>query len=723
MKILKRNNTVEEFDINKIYNAIVKAYKSCNIIPDDAILKGICSKVEYYLDNFLSPNSSAVTVEKIQDIVERALVEINFDVAKAYIIYREKHKNIREQALSKKNFINNFVKSDNAANATIDDNSNVGTKGVGVLNAEIHKEDNKNTNMYLWEIQMKKLYPEFNIKQMREDFNTILYGHDFSSQILMPYCMAVSMYPFLLNGLKDLGGKSAVPKNIDSFCGIYINLIFALASEVKGAVATPEVLMYMDYFCRKEWGDCYYLKSDAIISSDYCTRKKSIGSQINQYFQQITYSINQIAGSRGMQSPFTNFSFFDKYFFEGMFGDFEFPDGTKPVWESTNWLQQRYLHWLNQERLKCILTFPVCSYACNIENGEFKDKDTYEFIAKEYSEGNSFFTYISESVDSLSSCCRLLNSVNENTFSTTNGQIGVMTGSKNVITLNLNRIIQDWYKVFTDKESNKEDNKKVTFEEYLIKILERVYMYHKAYNELLHWAKNNNLFMAYNAGFINLDKQYLTIGISGLNQAAEFMGIKCNNNEKYKEFCSSIFNTIKNCNLAHKTKHEMFNTEQVPAESAAIKLYNRDKKDGYWVPEDTNLYASYVYKPNDKSISILDKIVLHSSKFAADKLDGGASAHLNLDSHLSVEQYKKILNYAAKVGCKYFTFNVPNCECKDCGYIAKQPFSECPKCGSKKVSLYDRIIGYLTEIKNWSKGRQIEQKKRVYSNGKTEINN
>lgn len=553
MKIIKRNKTVETFDTQKIYNVIKKAFDSANYSVSEKTLKDLVYEIDYW---------DGITVEDVQDQIEEILMRFDFPlVAKAFILYRQKHKERREKVKEKWDFIHNFVQADNAANTTIDDNSNVGTKGIAVLNAEVHKPDNKDTNLYIWEQWLKKEYPDFPVKQMQKDFETICYAHDFSSQIMMPYCMAVSMYPFLLNGLKDLGGKSAVPKNIDSFCGIYINLVFALASEVKGAVATPEFLMYMDYFCRKEWGDNYYTKSDVSISNEHCLRHKTIGNQIDQYFQQVTYSINQIAGSRGAQSPFTNFSFFDKYFFEGMFEDFYFPDGTKPIWESTNWLQQRYLHWLNQERLKCILTFPVCSYACLTENGEYKDKETFEFVTKEYSEGNSFFLYLSESVDSLSSCCRLQNAVQDNTFSFTNGMVGVMTGSKQVITLNLNRIIQDWYNTEAKylRLSNYENLKR-----YLITILNRIYKYHTAYNKMLHWAKDNKLFNAYSAGFIDLDKQYLTIGISGLNQAAEFLGLKCNDNEEYKTFCSVIFNTIKEQNTLHRTKTENFNTEQVP---------------------------------------------------------------------------------------------------------------------------------------------------------------
>lgn len=706
LKVIKRNGTLENYDISKIKSAVKKAYDSLG----EALPSSVNTALEYLSNDFSNNN---INIEAIQDKVEDLLMQDNRKVAKAFILYREKHKQLREAARKKDNFIQSFITKQNAADTTIDDNANVGNKNISVLNAEIHKEDNKNTNFYLWEKYVKKLYPDLNIKQMRKDFDTILYAHDSSSQVMMPYCMAVSMYPFLLNGLKDLGGKSAVPKNLDSFCGIYVNLIFALASEVKGAVATPEVLMYMDYFCRKEWGDSYYEKEDIVITNEFCNRVKTIGSQIDQYFQQITYSINQPSGSRSSQSPFTNFSFFDKYFFEGMFKDFRFPDGSPAKWESTNWLQKRYLHWLNQERLKCMLTFPVCSYACLIEDDDFKDKETFDFISQEYSEGNSFFTYLSESVDSLSSCCRLQNAIQENTFSFTNGQIGVMTGSKNVITLNLNRIIQD----SVDKliyENNKNDSIMKQLNGDLIDILDRVYKYHTAYNKMLHDALDNNLLLSYKAGFINLDKQYLTIGINGLNQAAEFIGIDCTNNEDYKKFCRNIFSIIKEQNTLHKTKTEMYNCEQVPAESAAIKLYNRDKKDGYWIPEDTNLYASYIFKPNDSRVSILDKITMHSKEFASDSLDGGQSAHLNLAEHLSKTQYKVILKYAAKKGCKYFTFNVPNSECENCGYITKVPIKECPKCKSKKITLWDRVIGYLTPVKNWSEGRRKEFKQRVF---------
>ena len=277
-----------------------------------------------------------------------------------------------------------------------------------------------------------------------------------------------------------------------------------------------------------------------------------------------------------MQAAFVNFSYFDKPFFDGMFGEFLFPDGDFPRWDSVSYLQKDFMQWFNEERLKCILTFPVESFTLLYKDGEFLDKESFQFVADEYARGHSFFTYISDSVDSLSSCCRLKNMIQTKEFNFTNGNMGVQTGSKSVITLNLNRIIQDWTRSeygITNAEVNYLNNPN-TFHEYLINILERVYKYHTAYNALLHDMYDAKLLPVYSAGFINLDKQYLTIGINGLNQAAEFLGITCTDNPEYQSFCQQIFSIIKEQNLKHKTKRETFNTECVPAESLAIKNYN-----------------------------------------------------------------------------------------------------------------------------------------------------
>lgn len=622
-------------------------------------------------------------------------------------------------------FINKFKQASNAANSTVDDNSNVANKNIAILNAEAHKADNIRISRAMVVNKLRELYPDFNAKRYIRDLEDhVIYKHDESSfaGAVAPYCVSVTMYPFLMDGIKGLGGLSASPKNLKSFCGIFCNMIFAISSQFAGAVAVSEALLYFTYFCKKEWGDDFYLRPDEIIERPLSGEPRTILKEIQQYWQQIIYTINQPAAARGFQSAFVNFSYFDKPFFEGMFGEFYFPDGTKPDWESLKWIQMEFMKWFNAERLKTILTFPVETVTLLYKDGKFEDEEMAQFVYDEYARGHSFFTYISDTVDSLSSCCRLKNKLQTKEFNFTNGNVGIQTGSKSVITFNLNRLIQGWYRKESEKREEMftfDDSCYPSLKKYLSKLLDRVYKYHHAYNELLWDMYDANLLPAYRAGFIDLNKQYLTLGLNGLNQAAEFLGIRCDVNDKYAKFCQEIFSFFKEQNELHKDKtskhHLVFNTEQVPAESLAIKNYNWDRDDGYWVPEDTNLYASYVFKPNDQLLSVLDKIKMHGRDYIGDYLDGGSAAHINLDSHLSSKQYRHLLEYAAQVGCSYLTFNIPMSECKDCGKIVNAPINECPSCHSKNLNFYTRIIGYLTAVKNWNDGRKREFETRVFN--------
>jgi ribonucleoside-triphosphate reductase len=713
--VIKRDGKREAFNPDKLKHCIKSSFRSAHARYKNEVYEGIISAID-------DVNQRRITVETIQDIIERYLMSNGYeDVAKHYILYRKEHERIREWVNTKKAFIEAYKRAYNTADATVDDNSNMSNKNIGVMNNEIHKPDNMQISRRMVIDKLTELFPEFDSKQYLHDLNDhIIYKHDESSfaGAVAPYCVSLTMYPFLIHGLKYIGGLSAAPKNLDSYCGMYINLIFAVSAQFAGAVATSEFLLYFDYFARKEWGDDYYTHPDECISAPVCKRQMTIQKQIEQYFQQVVYSINQPAAARGLQSAFVNFSYFDKPFFEGMFGDFYFPDCTAPKWESLCWLQKTFMRWFNKERTRCIMTFPVESFALVYQDGHFLDQDSADFVAEEYAAGHSFFTYMSDTVDSLSSCCRLKNMVTTKEFSFTNGNMGVQTGSKSVITLNLNRIIQDCDRAYGLQRNGGWKENTAVISQYLEHVLEPVYKYHTAYNELLWDMKDAHLLPVYDAGFIDLNKQYLTNGLNGLNQAAEYLGIRCDDNEDYQRFCQLIFGTISGCNKRHNgtfNGHTLtFNTEQVPAESLAVKNYNWDKEDGYWVPEDTNLYASYIFKPNDENVSLLKKIKMHGRGYIGDYLDGGAAAHLNLSEHLTKSQYNYILDYAAKVGCNYLTFNVPNCECNSCGHIEKHPFSTCPVCGSENVSLYDRIIGYLTKISNWSEGRRIEQKTRVY---------
>lgn len=777
---------------------------------------------------------------------------------------------------------------------------------------------------------------------------------------LLPYCVSITMYPFLLNGLSGIGGMSDPPKNLDSYCGGFINLVFAVAAQFAGAVATPEFLVYMDYFIRKEYGDDYYKHADDVVS--LIGRRRTILSVIDDKFSQVVYSLNQPAAARNFQSVFWNISYFDKYYFSGMFDNFAFPDGDIPVWESVNWLQKHFMKWFNAERLKKVLTFPVESVNLVDNGNEYLDHEWFDFAAEMWAEGHSFFCYRSDSVDSLSSCCfskdtkvlvrstsdgktivyldtfenigktndgmdrtkfsvfhngswcsatkiklpnrqmykvttannkeivvsdnhlnptlrgdvrtdelteddyllfntrkldaypecdlhltyedglvtggflsgkisstnnhdlnmecllqseefrrgmldgwyrycgcgtnkcyttskeicdymealitslgmnstittsdtlytiqwydmknersmkdvykvvnnsvyfkvksienvdyddeiycfemdnkdepyftlpnglithncRLRNELVDNTFSYTLGAGGIATGSKGVITMNINRLVQNAVRDGRDiGDAIREQTAKI--HKYLI-----------AWNELLKDSLDRGMLPVYDAGFISLEKQYLTVGINGFAEGAEFLGISPTPNKDYFKYGEMILKPIYEMNKADKTNDIMFNTEFIPAESLGVKNAAWDKADGYVVPRDC--YNSYFYRVEDNSTNILDKLILHG-KLLTKYLDGGSAAHLNLEEHLSKEQYKTLLKAAITTGCSYFTFNIQNTICNECGHISKHRLARCEQCGSEDLDYITRIIGYLKRVSRFSEARQREEKRRYY---------
>lgn len=686
MLVIKRDKKVEPFDVNKIDAAITKAFNAVNEPIDSDILQDI--KDELYVNNIVS-------VEELQDQLEKALMACDYyDVAKAFILYRRKRAESR--ALNeKKQFIKDYAKAKNAATGSkYDANANVTEKNIVTLNGELFKGDVIKVNRAILTDKIRELYGEELAKEyIRMLEQHLLYKHDETS--IMPYCAAITMYPFLLEGLQPIGGLSARPKNLDSFCGMFVNLVFAISSQFAGAVATGEFLMYFDYFARKEWGDDYWKRPEEMVD-----KHRNIDKTLEQKFQQIVYSINQPAAARNFQSVFWNISYFDKNYFEGIFGEFYFPDGTQPQWESLSWLQKKFAKWFNEERTKCILTFPVETMALLTNGEDVVDEEYADFTAEMYSKGHSFFTYMSDSPDSLSSCCRLRNEVTDNQFSYSLGAGGIATGSKSVMTLNINRLVQDAV------------NNGYDMIEYLRENVKKVHKFQTAYNELLKDYLKDGLLTVYTAGFIDMKKQYLTIGVNGVIEAAEFLGIPVNDNPTYREFMQSILKTISDENRKARTKELMFNTEFVPAENLGVKHANWDRKAGYVVPRDC--YNSYFYAVEDTSLTVLDKFKLHGKEYVQ-YLDGGSALHMNLDEHLSKEQYRNLLRVAAVNGTNYFTFNIPNTICNDCGHIDKRYLKECPKCGSKNVDYATRVIGYLKRISNFSQARQEEASRRFYT--------
>lgn len=859
MKVLKRNGQLVDFDINKIEVAIRKAFEGQNEQYDSLVLDVVQNKLEE------KSNSSSISVEAIQDIVERALMSLrHFAVAKAFILYRQQHQEarfIRERIDYMDRYSNS---SDNAATSSeTDGNANVTMKNVANLEGEVYKTTNRLIQRQRMKNELKQLYPEVAEQYEKDVEHHIIYPHDEScAPTVKFYCQAVSLYPLMTQGVGNIDGVTpSEPNDLQSFSGQITNLAFLLSSQCKGAVAFGEYFIALNYYAVLEFGQKWYEKLDCVVSTSHCLIRRTVKDNILKAFKQFVWGINQPASNRSFQSPFTNVSYYDKTYFDALFENFRYPDGSKPEWKAIDTLQRMFMKWFNQIRLKQVLTFPVETLAMVHDGKDIVDKDYKQLCAEMYAEGHSFFTYISESADSLASCCfskdtqvmwrfcghkdihlstfedvynlkdvdkieiplennwiyakcvklparsmydvycngnkytmtdnhinltargtvktsnlvvgdklrhyhneqeiyyvidkilpseynddvycfecedkskpfftlptgltthncRLRNALAENTFSPTSGLTGVMTGSCNVITLNINRFIQDVVRAYGLHGGWQENTSFIKKE--LIAILERVYKYHIAFKTMLYDLEDKKMFAASNGGYIFMKKLYSTVGINGLNEAARFLGMKVSNNPEYIKFLQLILGTIKEQNKLHsihdKKRPFLFNSEVVPAEGLGGKNYNWDKQDGYWVPEDENLYNSYFYDAHDNT-SVLDKFILHGRQ-TYQYTDGGSAAHINLEDHLSKEQYLKLIDFAIENGTSYFTFNIPNSKCEDCGHIVKKPVTVCPKCGGQHITQYTRVIGYLRPTKTFGKDRQIEAAQRVYSNGKEQI--
>ena len=693
--ITKRDGKLEKFSLDKIMNAIIKAFDSVQ----EPIDLGVLSKILAHLDMY-----EGIKVEDIQNQVEESLMkEGYYKVAKSFILYRQSHQEDRDLT-SKMQFLADYCEASNAATGSkFDANANVEHKNIATLIGELPKSNFIRLNRRLLTDRIKKMYG----KELADKYLDLLskhfiYKNDETS--LANYCASITMYPWLIGGTASIGGNSTAPTNLKSFCGGFINMVFMVSSMLSGACATPEFLMYMNYFIEKEYGKDYWKTPDKVV--DLSTKQRTIDKMITDCFEQVVYSINQPTGARNYQAVFWNISYYDKYYFQSLFDNFYFPDGTKPDWDGLSWLQKRFMKWFNQERLKTMLTFPVETMALLTENDECKDKEYGEFTAQMYAEGHSFFTYMSDNADSLSSCCRLRNEIQDNGFSYTLGAGGVSTGSKSVLTININRTVQ--YAV----------NNNLDYLQYLGEITDICHKVQTAYDANLRDLKSKGMLPLFDAGYINMSRQYLTIGVNGIVEAAEFLGIKITPNEEYKHFVQGILGVIEKFNKQYRTKDLMFNCEMIPAENVGVKHAKWDREDGYFVPRDC--YNSYFYVVEDDSLNIIDKFKLHGTPYI-EHLTGGSALHMNLEEHLSKEQYLQLLKVAAHEGCNYFTFNIPNTICNDCGHIDKRYLHECPVCGSKNVDYMTRIIGYLKRVSNFSAARQAEAARRFYYAPKKEI--
>lgn len=710
MNVVNRDNETVEFDSIKIKKNILNVSKKIGEDIDPNLVESIINNLYLY---------EKISTKEIRRQVEEALMSVNKKIATKYIqTYGAKDEN--NATLKKQNdFMKNYIKSSNAATGSkFDSNANVSHKNVVTMGQELYKEHNIKQNRWMICDKIKSMYSRKLSEQYIKDIEShLLYKHDETAIPGMPYCVSVTLYPFLVDGLTKMGGESKAPTDSKSFTGGLTNLIYSISSQFAGAVATPEYLIYLDYFLRKDYGEDYTEKLNTIV--DNSIKKRTIERTIENLFQQIVHSMNMPAGNRGYQTVFWNIGYFDENYFNGIFGDFIFPDGTPPKWETVSWLQKKFMVWLNQEREKYILTFPVETMALLSDGHKIIDSDYADFTSKMWEDGHSFFCYLSDSPDSLASCCRLRNEVVKSEHNTTThqfsmGTASVATGSKSVMTLNVNRLIQD---SLNKSAKNKIPEIITDFVSDLTDVIKRIHKYQTAFNSIIKDFYESGMLDVYSSGFITLNKQYLTIGINGLTDAAEFLGIEISDNEDYKSFVNTILETINKLNAEAKTNELMFNTEFVPGENLSNKNYNWDKSDGYFVSNKHNMYSSYFFNPEDENLTVIDKMKLHGKDYVK-YLDGGSACHINISEHLTKDQYKQLLNVAVQNGTNYFTYNVRNTICNDCGNINKNTLTKCPKCGSENLDYLTRIIGYLKRVSSFSEPRQREEGVRFYNQEK-----
>lgn len=578
-----------------------------------------------------------------------------------------------------------------SSSSQVDVNANVTRKSIGALQAEMYKEVSVIVSRALMHRNIEMMFDE----ELADEYidmldKHIIYTNDEAGRALgMPYCVSISLYPMLLDGLDAFGGISSPPQHLDSFVGQLPHLLYSVSSGFAGAIAIGEFFIYFDYFARKDYGDDYL---------------ETHTDQIAQFLQHFIYSINQ-PSIRGAQSLFTNVSLYDDTYLKTMFGSFAFPDGTPVDYEGVKEIQRFFVGWFREEKKKKLLTFPVVTqaYLRDEHTNEILDVDFLDMMADDMSKGGSSFMYCSDTPDSLSSCCRLKNVIfedmtknDDNEFSFSLGGGGVQTGSISVYTINANRATQ----------------LDLDFED----IIKKIHKFQVVYRAMVQENIDRGMMPTYTGGFIDIDKQFSTIGINGHVEAAEFLGMKPRINDKeYVDWIKSLFNGCTRLNKeARKEYGFKFNTELIPAESVAVKFFEWDKRDGFVVPDTRECYSSYIYAPEDPHVNIFEKAMLHGGDIIKG-LDGGSAYHCNLGEIPSKEQCLVIIKEFARLGVEYWVLNVKMTCCNSCGSNDYGEYKQCTTCGSEDVDYATRIIGYIKKIKHFSADRQKEESIRSYN--------
>ena len=594
---------------------------------------------------------------------------------------------LTKQQLNFTTFIDNFIDSNNVANASIDPNANVKSKDICSLENEMSKAHMKLLayNKIFYEL-CKKYSEDFANKWLEGEWSGAFYLHDSYSSTFKPYCFAYDLEDLVQKGLYFVDGfGGGAPKHLTTFMTHVKEFVSWTSNRTSGACGLPSFLVHAFYFWRHDVENGYYLRNP-----DYYR---------DQCFQEFIFGLNQ-PYLRISQCAFTNISIMDRPYLEEIFGGREYPDGTYVIdyIDEIIEFEKSFMRVVAKIREELMFTFPVLTYSLLYQNGEFVDGE----FARWCSDHNTIWCdsnfFVGSDVTSLSSCCRLVNNFTKlKSFVNSIGGTSIKIGSVKVNTINLMRIAY---------ESGKDQKK------YFDILTDRTHTTIKVLDTIRHIIVRNiekGLLPNYSQGLIDIHNQYNTIGINALYEAVRYFGyIKEDEtgNKYYTEegiaFASKILDTINEIKDSYDVDYSI-NVEAVPAERCAVVLCQKDallygNKKEY----DDFIYANQ-WIPLTEKCSIDEKIRLGSILDV--KCGGGQICHININQFANKEQAWDLLNYIAKKGVIYFAFNNKISVCEDGhAFYGK----ECPKCGKPMVDTFQRIVGYLVPSSNYSKERYKE---------------
>ena len=594
---------------------------------------------------------------------------------------------LNDEKLSFTDFIDNFIDSDNVANASVDANANISQKDIVTLLSEMSKPHQKL-------LAFNKLYYELNKKYgfktanqaMELMWNYAIYMHDFNTASFISYCFAYDIKDIVEKGLFFIDNYNAKPaKHLDSFIQILMEAIAFLARRQSGACGLPNLIPYLYYYWSRDVKQGYYTK-------DPETYKR-------QQLQALIYRLNQ-PWVRTDQAAFTNVSVFDHPYFEAIFGGSEFPDGTFMIDEEEEIIQfqKDFIDVVNAIREENVFTFPVLTASLLYQDGKFVDEEFARWACEASRKWNLFNFFTDSTVNSLSNCCRLKSDVTDLYFNSIGGS-ALKVGSVKVSTLNIARLSyqhsteQDFLVALRD------------LTELNLKILD-------VQRSIIKRNAEKGLLPNFSSGLIDFEHLYSTVGINGIYETMKTFGyveVDEFGNHTYKEEAfelgKKIFKVIKNCidNFVLDKDYKI-NIEQVPAEQAAVKMQTADK---YLYPEkvveDLPLYGNQWIPLGIKAtISERTKICAAFDSYCS----GGSIEHINVDAPFSTfDQAWHMLNWVAQQGVTYFAFNGKVSQCKNHHSFYGE---KCPSCGEPKYLEYTRIVGFYVPTVSWSQERKKE---------------